>query len=89
MITFVQGNILTTDEEAIVNPVNHMKTDEEIIEFIIDCYNEDPDGRVYLRACQFLGDSRGISRPMKSYIERPEKSPLETNSHRNPLEVRL
>ena len=32
MITFVQGNILTTDEEAIVNPVNHMKTDEEIIE---------------------------------------------------------
>lgn len=50
MITFVQGNILTADEE--------------IIEFIIDCYNEDPDGRVYLRACQFLGDSRGI---LKAY----------------------
>ena len=64
MITFVQGNILTADEKAIVNPVNHMKTDEEIIEFIIDCYNEDPDGRVYLRACQFLGDSRGI---LKAY----------------------
>ena len=36
------------------NPVDHMETDEEIIEFIVDCYNEDPEGRVYLRACQFL-----------------------------------
>ena len=46
------------------NPVDHMETDEEIIEFIVDCYNEDPEGRVYLRACQFLGDSRG---PLKTY----------------------
>ena len=27
------------------NPVDHMETDEEIIEFIVDCYNEDPEGR--------------------------------------------
>ena len=84
MITFVQGNILTADEKAIVNPVNHMKTDEEIIEFIIDCYNEDPDGRVYLRACQFLGDSRGIlqayeilhraTREIASRNQQPSKS---------------
>ena len=46
------------------NPVDHMETDEEIIEFIVDCYDEDPEGRVYLRACQFLGDSRG---PLKTY----------------------
>ena len=46
------------------NPVDHMETDEEIIEFIVDCYNEDPEGRVYLRACQFLGDSRGT---LKTY----------------------
>lgn len=46
------------------NPVDNMETDEEIIEFIVDCYDEDPEGRVYLRACQFLGDSRGI---LKTY----------------------
>ena len=46
------------------NPVDHMETDEEIIEFIVDCYDEDPEGRVYLRACQFLGDSRGT---LKTY----------------------
>lgn len=46
------------------NPVDYMETDEEIIEFIVDCFDDDPEGRVYLRACQFVGDSRGI---LKTY----------------------
>ncbi len=57
---------LSTDKVKVspFNPVDHMETDEEIIEFIVDCYDEDPGGRVYLRACQFLGDSRGV---LKTY----------------------
>lgn len=44
------------------NPVDHMDSDEEIIEFLVDCYDDDPDGRTYERACEFVGHSQGIPR---------------------------
>ena len=48
-----------TVKTSVFNPVDQMKTDEEIMEFIINCYDEDPEGIVYVRACKFLCDSRG------------------------------
>lgn len=30
-----------------------------MIDFIVDCYDDDAEGRPHLRACQFLDDSRG------------------------------
>lgn len=41
------------------NPVDHMTTDEEVIEFLMDCHEDDPEGRVFERACKFVKDSRG------------------------------
>ena len=41
------------------NPVDYMQTEADMIDFIVDCYDDDAEGRTYLRACQFLSDSRG------------------------------
>lgn len=71
------------------NPVDHMTTDEEMINYLIDCYFEDPDGQTYKRACEFLGASKDIStsafviyRATKEIIQREvsEQRKLETGS---------
>ena len=54
-----------TVKTSVFNPVDQMKTDEEIMEFIINCYDEDPEGSVFVRACKFLCDSRGNLKTFK------------------------
>lgn len=53
--------MMSTDKikTAPFNPVDHMQSDAELIDFIVDCYDDDAEGRTYLCACQFLDDSRG------------------------------
>ena len=44
------------------NPVDHMESDEEIIEYMLDCLDldDDPDGIVFQRACEYVVDSKGL-----------------------------
>lgn len=53
--------MMSTDKikTAPFNPVDHMQSDADMIDFIVDCYDDDAEGRTYLSACQFLDDSRG------------------------------
>lgn len=41
------------------NPVDEMESDEEVIEFLLDCYQEDSEGRTLARAMGFAVDSIG------------------------------
>lgn len=42
------------------NPVDHLETNEEMIDYLVDCYFDDPEGKVYQKACEFLGASKGL-----------------------------
>ena len=44
------------------NPVDHMETDEEIIDYLFDCLDrdDDPDAIVFQRACEYVLESKGL-----------------------------
>lgn len=41
------------------NPCDYMESDEEIVDYLVDSYFDDPDGYVYTRACQFVTEAKG------------------------------
>lgn len=42
------------------NPFDRLETNEEMIDYLVDCYFEDPEGKVYQKACEFLWASKGL-----------------------------
>lgn len=43
------------------NPLDYMSTDEEIIEFLLDCYRDDETGIAYQGALRSVYEARGFS----------------------------
>lgn len=43
------------------NPVDHMESDKEIIDFLVESYLDDdtPDERIYQRAMEFVLEAKG------------------------------
>ena len=51
------------------NPIDDMETDEEIIEYLVDCFLDDLSGTVYQRAVEFLCEARGVTSWLRYHIE--------------------
>lgn len=39
------------------NPFDFMESDDEIVDYLVVCWFDDPDGLTYLRACEFVASS--------------------------------
>ena len=39
------------------NPVDFFESDDEIVDFLVECWFDDPEGLTYLRACEFVADA--------------------------------
>lgn len=59
--TIKLGSRAMTDEIKIsrFNPCDYMESDEEVVDYLVDSYFDDPDGYVYGRACQFVTEAKG------------------------------
>lgn len=44
------------------NPVDAMQSDEEVVDFFVDCFDEDAEGLTLARAMRFAVDSIGEAR---------------------------
>lgn len=42
------------------NPCDYLESDDEIVDYLVDSYFDDPEGNVYARACQFVTEAKGI-----------------------------
>lgn len=51
------------------NPIDHMETDEEIIEFLVDCFMDDLSGKIYQRGIEFLCEAKGLSGLLRYHTE--------------------
>ena len=56
------------------NPCDYMESDEEIVDYLVDSYFDDPDGYVYTRACQFVTEAKGPSLLTDSFIVQSRRS---------------
>lgn len=36
-----------------------MTLDDEMVDFLVECWFDDPEGLTYLRACEFVADALG------------------------------
>lgn len=50
------------------NPVDDMQSDEEVIEYLMDCYKEDCEGLTLARAMAFSMESLGQARTAKLMV---------------------
>lgn len=59
--TIKLGSRAMTDEIKIsrFNPCDYMESDEEIVDYLVESHFDDPDGFVYIRACQFVTEAKG------------------------------
>lgn len=55
------------------NPVDYMDSDEEIVDYLVDSYFDDPDGNVYARACQFVTEAKGIVAASRLFFQAIKK----------------
>lgn len=62
------------------NPVDYMDSDEEIVDYLVDSYFDDPAGNVYARACQFVTEAKGIVAASRLFCLAIKK----INRHENP-----
>ena len=46
------------------NPVDYMTSDEEIIEFLVDSFKDDPTGATYQGALKFVADACGMRKTL-------------------------
>ncbi len=44
------------------NPVDYMTSDEEIIDFLVESYKDDPTGETYQGALKFVTSSCGLTK---------------------------
>lgn len=44
------------------NPVSFMQSDDEVIDFLVDCYREDKEGLTLARGLSFAEDALGAAR---------------------------
>lgn len=70
------------------NPVDHLETNEEMIEYLVECYFEDPEGKTYQRACEFLGASKSLP-TLFTVIARATKEIAERQSNAEKFDVNL
>ena len=62
------------------NPLDYMDSDDEIVDYLVDSYFDDPDGNVYARACQFVTEAKGIVAASRLFFLAIKK----INRHENP-----
>ena len=52
------------------NPLDYMDSDDEIVDYLVDSYFDDPDGNVYARACQFVTDADNLQQRVGFFFVR-------------------
>lgn len=62
------------------NPLDYMEGDDEIVDYLVDSYFDDPEGNVFARACQFVSESKGIVAASRLYFLAIKK----INQHETP-----
>ena len=51
------------------NPIDFMESDEEIVEYLVACIEEDPTLKVYERAVEWLCEAKGLTSWFRYHVE--------------------